>query len=168
MSGRNAEWEWFGHGGAFQGFASRTAMLPDPAIAVSLVANGVDAPTDRWLEGVIQILARFAKHGAPTNEVREWTGRWWTLWGAIDLVPMGGKVMIGTPSLPNPFTDASEISTSCQDRGRVSLAAGFARHGEDVHRLRRGNGEVAELWLGGTRFLPEPQHVAELKERYGG
>ena len=168
MSGRTAEWEWFGHSGRFQGFASRTAVLPDPAIAVSLVTNAMDAPTDRWLEGVIQILASFAKHGAPTKEVHDWTGRWWTLWGAIDLVPMGGKVMIGIPSLPNPFADASEISTSCPDRGRVSLAAGFARHGEDVLRLRGGNGEVAELWLGGTRFLPEPQLVAELEERYGG
>jgi CubicO group peptidase (beta-lactamase class C family) len=168
MSGRIAEWEWFGHSGVFQGFASRTAVLPDPAIAVSLVTNGMDAPTDRWLEGVIQILASFAKHGAPTNEVHDWTGRWWTPWGAIDLVPMGRKVMIGVPSLPNPFTDASEISTSCQDRGRISLAAGFARHGEDVRRLRGGNGEVAELWLGDARFLPEPQLAAELEERYGG
>jgi hypothetical protein len=117
---------------------------------------------------VIQILASFAKRGAPTNEVHDWTGRWWTLWGAIDLVPMGGKVMIGVPSLPNPFTDASEISISCKDRGRVSLASGFARHGEDVRRLRGGNGAVAELWLGGVRFLPEAQLIAELKERYGG
>jgi CubicO group peptidase (beta-lactamase class C family) len=168
MSGRIAEWDWFGHSGAFQGFASRTAVLPDPAITVSLVTNGVDAPTDRWMEGVIQILASFAKHGAPNNKVYDWTGRWWTLWGAIDLVPMGGKVVIGVPSLPNPFADASEISTSCQDRGRVSLAAGFASHGEDVRRVRGGNGDVAELWLGGVRFLPEPQIVAELKERYGG
>jgi CubicO group peptidase (beta-lactamase class C family) len=44
MSGRIAEWDWFGHSGAFQGFASRTAVLADPAIAVSLVTNGVERP----------------------------------------------------------------------------------------------------------------------------
>jgi len=167
-SGRTADWEWFGHSGAFQGFASRTAVLPDCAIAVSFVGNAVDAPTDRWQEGVIQILASFAKHGAPANRVRDWTGRWWTLWGAIDLVPMGEKVMTGVPSLPNPFTDASEVSVSGQDRGRVSLAAGFARHGEDVRRIRGENGAVAELWVGDSRFLPEDQIVAELEQRYRG
>jgi len=167
MSGRTAEWEWFGHSGAFQGFASRVAVLPDHAIAVSFVTNAVDAPTDRWLEGVIHILASFAKHGAPAHQVRDWTGRWWTLWGAIDLVPMGEKVMIGDPSLPNPFTDASEVSIADEDRGRVSLATGFARHGEDVRRIREGNGEVTEVWLGDSRFLPEPQLVAELEQRYG-
>jgi hypothetical protein len=96
-----------------------------------------------------------------------WTGRWWNLWGAIDLVPIGEKVMIGDPSLPNPFTDASEVSIDDEDRGRVSLATGFARHGEDVRRIREGNGEVTEVWLGDSRFLPEPQLVAELEQRYG-
>jgi CubicO group peptidase (beta-lactamase class C family) len=168
ISGNIAEWEWFGHSGAFQGFASRTAVLPECGIAVSLVCNAVDAPTDRWLEGVIRILACFAKYGAPANGVRDWAGRWWSLWGAIDLVPVGEKVMIGVPSLPNPFTDASEISVTDKDRGRISLAPGFARHGEDVRRIRGANGAVAELWLGGARFLSEPQISAELEDHYSG
>jgi CubicO group peptidase (beta-lactamase class C family) len=168
MSGKTAEWEWFGHGGSFQGFASRTTVLPEMGIVVSLVANAVDAPTERWLEGVIHILASFSKHGAPAKEVRDWTGRWWTLWGAIDLVPMGEKVMVAVPSLPNPFTDAGEISVSGEDRGRFSLANGFARHGEEVQRSRGRNGEVDQVWLGGTRFLPEAEFAAELEQRYSG
>jgi D-alanyl-D-alanine carboxypeptidase len=167
MSGRTAESEWFGHSGRFQGFASRTATLSDVAIAVSLVTNAIDAPTDLWLEGVIHILASFAKHGAPTNQARDWTGRWWALLGAIDLVPMGGKVMIAVPSLPNPFVDMSEISITGEDCGRVTLANGMARHGEEVRRIRESNGEVAEVWVGDTRFLSEPQLAAELEKRYG-
>jgi CubicO group peptidase (beta-lactamase class C family) len=168
MSGRIAEWEWFGHSGGFQGFASRTVALADPALALSVVTNAVDAAADRWMEGMIHILASFAKNGAPSGEVRDWTGRWWSLWGAIDLVPMGGKVMVATPSLPNPFTDAGEISISDEDRGRVSLAAGSARHGEDVWRVRGHGGKVAEVWLGGVRALPEVEFVAELEQRYRG
>jgi hypothetical protein len=168
MSGRIAEWEWFGHTGAFQGFASRTAVLPDRAIAVSLVTNAVDAPTDRFLEGVIHILASFAKHGAPSNDVRDWTGRWWALLGAIDLVPIGGTVIIAVPSLPNPFLDPSEISITGADCGRVSLASGMARHGEDVRRVRGRDGQIDEVWLGGVCFLPEAAVAAELDQRYGG
>jgi len=166
MRGTMAEWKWFGHGGAFQGFASRTVALPEPALAVSVVTNAIDGAADRWIEGIIHILTSFAKHGAPAKEVRDWTGRWWTLWGAVDLVPMGAKVMIAVPSLPKPLTDASEISISSEDHGRVTLANGFARHGEEVRRIRGSNGEVAELWIGDARYLSEAAFVVELEEHY--
>jgi CubicO group peptidase (beta-lactamase class C family) len=168
MSGRMAEWDWFGHSGSFQGFASRTAVLPDCAVAISIVTNAVDGPRDRWLEGAVHILAAFAKHGAATIQVRDWTGRWWRLLGAMDLVPMGKRVVIAAPSLPNPFTDASEISITGEDGGRVTLANGMARHGEEVRRIRGSDGEVAEVWIGDARFLPECEAAAELEQRYGG
>jgi D-alanyl-D-alanine carboxypeptidase len=168
ISGKTAEWEWFGHSGAFQGFLSRTMALPEPALAVSVVTNAADGLADRWLDGTIHILASFAKRGAPTSEVRDWTGRWWTRWVAVDLVPMGGKVMIGSPMLATPFTDASEISVSGADCGRVSLASGFAHHGEQVRRVRGSNGEVREVWLGGMRFQAEAVVAAELEQRYSG
>jgi len=167
-SGSTAEWEWFGHGGAFQGFTSRTAVLPETGLVVALVANAVEKMADRWLDGAIHILATFDKYGAPASEIRDWTGRWWALWGAVDLVPMGEKVMVAVPSLPNPFTDAGEISVSDEDRGRFTLANGFARHGEEVRRIRGRNGKVNQMWLGGTRFLPEAEFAAELERRYGG
>jgi hypothetical protein len=80
---------------------------------------------------------------------------------------MGGKVMVAAPSLPNPFTDASEISVSGADRGRISLASGLARHGEDVVRIRARDGKVKEVRLGGVRLLPEAAVAAELEMRYG-
>jgi len=168
ISAKVAEWECFGHNGAFQGFVSRTMVLPEPALALSVVTNAADGPADRWLDGSIHILASFAKHGAPTSEVRDWTGRWWTRWVAVDLVPMGGKVMVGAPSLPNPFTDASEISVSSPDCGRISLASGSAHHGEDVRRVRGRNGKIDEVWLGGIRLLPEAAIAIELEQHYGG
>jgi D-alanyl-D-alanine carboxypeptidase len=81
---------------------------------------------------------------------------------------MGKTVVIAVPSLPNPFTDASEISITGEDRGRVTLANGLARHGEEVRRIRASNGEVAEVWIGDARFLPEREAAAELEQRYGG
>jgi len=167
-SGKTAEWAWFGHGGGFQGFISRTVALPDRGLAVSLLTNAVDGPAGPWLEGVIHILASFAKHGAPTDKVRDWTGRWWSLWGAVDLLPVGDKVMVAVPSLPSPFTEASEISVSGADDGRFTAAAGPARYGESVRRVRRADGTVGEVWFGGMRLVPEAEAAAELKARYGG
>lgn len=166
-SGKTAEWAWLGHGGAFQGFASRTAALPDRSLAVSLLINAVDGPADQWVDGILNILATFAKYGAPKGEVRDWTGRWWTLWGAVDLVPLGETVMVAAPSLPNPFAEASEISVSDKDIGRFTAAAGTARYGESVRRVRRPDGTVGEVWFGGTRLVPEAEAAAELEARYG-
>lgn len=167
-SGKTAEWEWFGHGGAFQGFASRTAALPNRSLSVSIVTNAVDGPADRWVDGVLHMLAAFTKHGAPDAAVSDWTGRWWSLWGAVDLVPMGDKVIVAAPALANPLQDAGEISVADRDSGRLTLATGLARHGENVRRIRRPDGTVGELWLGGMRLLPEAAAAAELEARYGG
>jgi hypothetical protein len=98
--------------------------------------------------------------------VRDWRGRWWSLWGAVDLVPMGEKVLVAGPGLMNPFMDSSELSVSARDRARIALANGYASHGESVRRRRDRAGKITEIWLGGTRFLPEREVAAELEARY--
>jgi D-alanyl-D-alanine carboxypeptidase len=167
-SGKTAEWQWFGHSGGFQGFITRTVVLPEPQVAVSLLTNAVDGPAGPWLDGVIHILAMVARHGAPTDKVRDWTGRWWTLWGAVDLVPIGDRVFVATPSLPNPFTEASEVSIADRDLGHFIAAAGTARYGEEVRRVRRPDDTVGEVWFGGTRLTSDAEVAAELESRYGG
>jgi len=166
-SGKTGDWQWFGHSGGFQGFITRTVVLPEHRIAVSLLTNAVDGQAGPWIDGVIHILAMFARHGAPQNEVHDWSGRWWTLWGAVDLVPMGDKVIVAVPSLPNPFTEAGEISVSDKDTGHFTAAAGTARYGETVRRVRRPDGSISEVWFGGTRLLPEAEAAAKLESRYG-
>ena len=116
---------------------------------------------------MIHILAAFAKHGAPTDKVRDWTGRWWNLWGAVDLVPMGERVMVAVPSLPEPFMEANEISVSDKDTGHFTAAPGTARYGESVRRVRWADGTVGEVWFGGTHLVPEAEAAAELEARYG-
>jgi len=165
-SGRTADCDWFGHGGGFQGFITRTAALPELGLAISILTNAIDGWAHLWWGGVVQILSGFAKHGAPTARVKEWTGRWWTPWVPIDFVPMGNRVVIAAPAMLTPLTDASEIAVSGANQGKIALANGFALHGETVRRKRGRNGAVEEIWLGGTRFLPEAQTVAEINRRY--
>jgi CubicO group peptidase (beta-lactamase class C family) len=161
------EWDLFGHGGGFQGFITRTAVLRDKALTVSILTNAVDGLANPWMDGVSHILQNFAGNGAPSDAVRDWTGRWWNLWNAFDLVPMGDKVLVATPGLPNPFMDASELEIIGKDQGRVMLANGFANHGETVRRVFDQQGKATELWLGGGKLLPEAEIAAEIEKRYG-
>ena len=165
--GKTDGWDWFGHGGGFQGYLSRTAVLADCDVAISLLSNSIDGSAPFWMDGCFHILRNFRMHGAPGRRTRDWTGRWWTIWNAIDLVPMGNKVLVGNPHLVTPFTDTTEIEIVGRDKGRITAAPGYASFGESVRRSRSKAGKVSDLWLAGSNFKPEKALAAEMERRYG-
>ena len=159
--------DWFGHGGAFQGFISQTVGVPRYGVTVSILTNTIERIANSWAEGAIHILAEFARRGAPDEKVRDWRGRWWNLWYPFDLVPIGDRVILAAPAQLNPFAEASELEISGADVGRIALAPGMRNHGEPVRRVRAASGEIAKVRLGGIRLVPEAQIAAEMEEQYG-
>ena len=93
-----------------------------------------------WVDGVMHILRAFSQRGAPSRKVIDWSGRWWTLWGAVDLVPMGDKVLVVAPGFINPVGDAAEVEITRRDQGRLTAADGYSSYGEPVRRVRLLNG----------------------------
>jgi CubicO group peptidase (beta-lactamase class C family) len=167
MSGSIAGWENFGHSGGLQGYISRTAVIPSCELTIVVLSNASDGWAPYWLDGAMHILRAFAKNGAPTRRVRDWTGRWWTASGATDLVPMGNRVLVGSPVMGNPFMDATEIEVTGRDTGRIVQAAGYASYGQAVRRSRSKAGKVSEVWLAGTKLRPERAVIADMEGRYG-
>jgi D-alanyl-D-alanine carboxypeptidase len=167
ISGKVGGWDWFGHSGSFQGFITRTCVFPQHSLSVSVLTNAVDGPAHLWLDGIAQILKIFSERGGkPGERTKAWAGRWWSLWGPIDLVPVGETVLVATPALPNPLLDAAEIEVVADSEGRVVRGSGFQSIGESVRCVRAPDGSAAELWIGGTKLLPEPAFVDELAGRY--
>jgi CubicO group peptidase (beta-lactamase class C family) len=166
MSGTLAGWDWFGHTGAFQGYISRTCVIPACELSLTCLTNAADGLAGFWLDGAMHILRAFATHGAPKRRVRGWTGRWWGTFGAVDLVPVGNLVLAANPQLLNPFMDAAEIEVSGRDTGRIAQAAGFHSHGQAVRRVRSKSGAVSDIWLAGSNLKRENALAAELERRY--
>jgi CubicO group peptidase (beta-lactamase class C family) len=166
MSGSTAGWDWFGHSGGFQGYISRTSVIPACDMTITILTNSVDGWAGFWLDGVMQILRAYATRGAPNRRMRDWSGRWWSIWGAVDLVPMGNLVIAAIPQAFNPFLDATEITVTGRDTGRISLAAGYASHGEAVRRTRNKAGRITDIWLAGSKLTPEKAVAAEIERRY--
>ena len=166
MSGALAGWDWFGHSGGLQGYISRTAVIPACDLTIVVLSNASDGWAWFWLDGAMHILRAFAKNGAPTRRVRDWTGRWWTASGAADLVPMGNRVLVGSPVMGNPFMDATEIEVIGRDTGRIVQAAGYASYGQAVRRSRSKTGKVTEVWLAGSKLRPEKTVIADMERRY--
>jgi hypothetical protein len=166
ISGTSDGWGWFGHSGGLQGYVSQTRVLPAQDLTVSVLTNGIDGWAGPWLDGVVHILQGFARHGAPARTVQDWTGRWWSLWGVVDLVPMGKKVLVAVPAAWTPFTNASELRITGRYEGRIAVAGGYGSHGEPVRCVRKRSGKIAELWLSATKLVPEDELRAEMSARY--
>ena len=161
-------WSWWGHSGGWPGTLSRTAHIPDHELTISILTNAVDGPAQAWMEGMIHILKTFEAKGASTEATRAWTGRFWNLWGASDLVPVGqGKVLVAIPAQAQPFFDATVIEVDGADTGKVVEAQAFGDLGEPVRCVRDSNGSFASVWIGGKHQLREAAFVAEVTERYG-
>ena len=164
--GQTDGWDWFGHGGGFQGYLSRTVVIPASEISITLLSNSIDGGAPFWLDGCMQILRAFKTRGAPERRLRDWAGRWWTIWGAVDLVPMGNRVIAASPHFNNPFMDAAEIEITGRDKGRIVAASGYGSHGETIRRSRGKSGAVTDIWLAGVNLKPEKAIVAEIERRY--
>jgi CubicO group peptidase (beta-lactamase class C family) len=166
MSGNTGGWDWFGHTGAFQGYISKTAVIPARDLAVTVLTNAIDGLAVIWIDGIIRILRAFATRGAPSRRVRDWDGRWWGLWGATDLVPIGNRVIVASPALLNPLLDATEIEVTGRDAGRIVLAPGFRSYGEAVRRTRTKAGTITDIWVAGGHLTRERPMAAEIERRY--
>jgi D-alanyl-D-alanine carboxypeptidase len=171
ISSSVADWECVGHSGGFQGTITRTVCVPAHELTVSVLTNAADGASHAWLEGTLHVLRAFSRNGAPSRRTTPWAGRWWTLLGATDLLPMRDKVLVANPLLANPLQDASEIEPSGTTRhgvatGRIALAGSFASHGEPVRLLFDGRGKAKEFWLSGGKQLPRAKLEKEMSARY--
>ncbi len=167
ISGSLGGWEWFGHSGGLQGYITRTCVIPEHDLTVAVLTNAIDGWAGLWVDGAMHILRAFSRHGPPSRKVRDWSGRWWSVWGAVDLVPMGSKVLVVGPGFVNPIGDAGELEITARDQGRFAVADGYSSYGEPVRRVRDRAGKVAEVWLAASKMLPEAKVAKEMHARYG-
>lgn len=166
ISGGHGDWKWFGHSGGFQGFITRTAVLPQQSLTISVLTNAIDGLAHQWLDGIIHIFRTFSNEGGPSPQTESWVGRWWSIWACGDLVPVSNKVFCASPALFTPFLDAGEITVEAPDQGRVSKASGFNSPGETARLVRDSTGAIGSIWLGGAHLVSEDALRAEMLDRY--
>ena len=172
ISSTLADWALSGHTGGFQGTVSRSVTVPAHDIAVSVLTNANDGQAYNWVDGMLHIIRTYSLRGAAARRLAGWDSRWWSLWGAVDLLAMGDRVLVANPGQPNPLLDASEVEVARRNgngawTGRITLANGYALHGEPVRMLHDARGRATEFWLAGHRLLPEARVAKELERKYG-
>lgn len=159
--------EWAGHTGGLQGFISRTSRFPSLDLTVSVLTNAQDGLAYPWVDGIAGILFAFQQHGVPGRREASWAGRWWSIWGANDFVPMGRVVCQVAPAMPMPFHAATtELAVTGKDSAVLKKTSGYYSAGQPVRRVRDATGTPVELWTGGARLVPRDTLVAEATQRY--
>jgi D-alanyl-D-alanine carboxypeptidase len=161
------DWAMVGHSGGFQGVKTQTATIPSQKLTVSVLTNAADGNPQLLLEGVVHILRAFESAGPPAKALADWSGRWWSLWDAIDLVAMGDTVLVALPGQANPFADVAELEVAGPDAAVIRKAGGFGSHGEPARLLRGRGGKVTGVHLAGARLVDEAAIARELRARYG-
>ena len=167
VTGAVEGWEWFGHSGGFPGTITCSAAIPSQGLTVSVLTNAADGWSHGWVDGIIHILKRMADAGAPDAATAGWAGRWWSLWGASDLVPAGNRVLVAAPGLLKPLLKVPELEVTGPDSARIAQAGAFASYGEPVRRVFNKAGKVTVLRLAGMTLLPEAALAKELQGRRG-
>lgn len=159
--------EWHGHTGGLQGFVSRTAHFPHTGFTITVLTHAQDGFAFDWVDGIASILAAFQQHGAPEKKLADWGGRWWTMWGASDLVPMGKVVCQVTPQMAVPFNAATtEFTVTGKDKGLMTKTSGYNSPGQVTKLERDAKGRPSAVWLGGTKLLPKEAFMAEALQRF--
>ena len=143
--GAVGDWSWFGHSGGLLAYISRTAVVPERNLAISVLTNAADGLAWFRLDGILHVARALAAKGQANRSVLGWTGRWCNAWGALDLLPAGNRVLIAAPAFLNPVMDAAEIEVTSPNEGRVALAAGYDSHGEPVRLVRDETGKPIEF-----------------------
>jgi CubicO group peptidase (beta-lactamase class C family) len=160
-------WQWFGHSGGFQGTITRTAMVPAQDLCVSVLTNAADGMAHAWLDGALHILKTFQSRGAPSARTADWSGRWWSSWGATDLVAVGDKVLLALPGMIDPFLKVPELEITGPDEARIAVAGAFASYGEPARLIRGKGGKVRQVRIAGSVVVTEAALARELTRRHG-
>ena len=166
MSGPGPK-EWFGHTGSLQGFVSRTARFTGSGFTITVLCNANDSWSWPWADAIDNILTTFRQHGAPTRQAAAWTGRWWSIHGATDLVPMGQIVKAISPALHPPFTAGdTDLQPIGRLRARIAKTSAYQSPGQDARLVLGDDQQPVELWIAGSKQLPLQALLDEAKGRY--
>ncbi|HKF75934.1 MAG TPA: serine hydrolase domain-containing protein [Candidatus Dormibacteraeota bacterium] len=148
-----------GHGGGFPGFITHTRIDPADRLVLVALTNAGDGPAADLTNGMVAIVNRAVEadplpDGRAPGDLDRFTGRYWSLGGAIDVVRFGGELLGMMPAGPNPADQAMELTVEGPDQLRITKAPGFGSPGERVRYLFDGAGRATEVRWAATTLRP--------------
>ena len=155
-----------GHSGGYPGHITRTWIDPAGSVVVSVLTNAIDGPADVLARGLLALLdlALAAPAAEPAADLERYTGRFANLWGVLDVVALGGRLVLLHPASPAPAEGYVELTVEGPDTLRQEAVAGFGSAGETVEYERDAEGRTVAIRAGGVTAWP----IEEFRARRAG
>lgn len=162
-----------GHGGGFPGQITRTFFDPAAKVAVCVLTNSIDGPA--WMLAaagftLIDLARRGADAAAPATpgiDLSRFCGRFANVWGAHDVVQLGGRLFGLNPAQPDPTTDAVELEVVDDATLRIARASGYGAHGEQMTIERASDGTICSISTSSGLLYPYDALAATIGGRTG-
>lgn len=143
---------WYGHGGGFPGFITSTRFDPARRLVVVALTNAIDGPAGELTRSAARLLHLFlSADDAPPGGSPDWAGRYRSMWGIADLLPVGDRWTVFDPELADPVDRRTQLEVVGADLLRTTSTTGYAARGEEVPVLRDDTGTVTAIRMGGVR-----------------
>ena len=158
-----------GHSGGFPGQITRTLVDPASGLVVCVLTNAVDGPAEALATGVVRlvdVLSRDAAgwqalpDGVEVADLDRLTGRYLSLWGVLDVVRGGDRLVVLDPTTPSPLDDLKEMRALDATTLRPEDEDGFGGSGEPVPFELGDDGRVARVRVTGVSSWPEETYLA--------
>jgi CubicO group peptidase (beta-lactamase class C family) len=141
---RIGERDWFGHGGGFPGYITRTLVDADRGLVISVLTSAIDGPAVQ-LAHLFAKLLDLALESSGSTDGRRFTGRYANVWGVADLVQLNGRLFLLDPSLADPAAEAIELEPVDDHTLRWAGANGYGSYGEPVSFEFDADGNVVSM-----------------------
>jgi CubicO group peptidase (beta-lactamase class C family) len=126
-----------GHAGGYPGHITQTWCDPNEAVVVSVLCNAIDAPASDLATGIFRLLdhaegtdASVPPHADGTDPTA-FSGRFESLWAAVDTVALDGRLFFIPLTASNPVDVLGELSIEDHETARLVRARdGYTSEGE--------------------------------------
>jgi D-alanyl-D-alanine carboxypeptidase len=158
-----------GHGGGYPGHITRTCVDPHSGVAISILTNAVDGPARALVQGALALIGLAAGRPADGEQVdagaAKFCGRFANLFGVVDVVRLGDRLVALSPESDDPAEDVMTLSITADDRLTADSSSGLGGVGEQMVYTFDGPGVVCLRGPGGVTSWPIASFVGMLDGR---
>jgi CubicO group peptidase (beta-lactamase class C family) len=163
-----------GHSGGWPGHLTLTLADPAAGLVVSVLTNAIDTPAQELAHGLVKLVDVALQRRTPVPPPpadapppASFAGRFAGLWGLVDVVELGGRLVLVRPTATDPLHGMEELQVVDARTLRVAPEPGFGAAGELVHLARDADGGVVSLRLAGVTHRPVAEFLRR-REALGG
>lgn len=162
---------YYGHSGGYPGHITVSHLDLERQLSISVLTNEGNGPASTLATGILNLISLAAddKHKAkteprPAEELKRFEGRYAVLWGLTDIVNLGGRLYLLSPSAADPSAMATEVEVVSDTELKVVGDEGWGGYGEVMRYTFSADGQVEKIRGGsGMTMVPVEKFVLPKK-----